>query len=582
VKRPGSILCALALVATFAAVPGYARASGNPFGVTVVRFAHGTSPAAMRAAVTTAGGTVVADLSRIDALAAVSSKGGFGARLKSTPTVTAAFQDAVVRSDRAPDAGKGGIAGLFDDSLGSSFPDPWHEATSFWGVTNPEGILQWDDNRMHAAAAWRTTKGDPSIRVAVLDSGIQWTHKELQQNFDAKDSEDLIPCQALSREFGEKALRDAGLWDCSAADNDGHGTWVASRIAGAVNGFASNGVAPNVKVASFKVLAAGFGGLPSWIVAGMLDACASHADLVNASIGGYLDPSNPSDAQDYLLFVDAASYCRSQGVPVFSAAGNDHVQIDRADLSLGGRDVHGAGVVSSGERGIAATLPGAPSLADSDLRGLLEVPAGVPGIVMVSSTANAIGAAPASVPLRWRSHVGARDQLAYYSNYGSRVDLAAPGGARRYEIPLYDGGAGDILYGGWGSLGALADGGDLCTDPVIGSPLTFACFNSRGDSFGWLQGTSMSAPNAVGVAALALSAKPDLRGRADALVARLESTANRTVTNWVGPTDPANLAPGLNGTPCATGYCHLEQSNPIPSAAAYGAGLVDAAQAVRP
>ena len=48
---------------------------------------------------------------------------------------------------------------------------------------------------------------------------------------------------------------------------------------------------------------------------------------------------------------------------------------------------------------------------------------------------NAIGAAPANVPLRWRAHVGARDQLAYYSNYGSRVDLAAPGGARRYQIP---------------------------------------------------------------------------------------------------------------------------------------------------
>ena len=51
------------------------------------------------------------------------------------------------------------------------------------------------------------------------------------------------------------------------------------------------------------------------------------------------------------------------------------------------------------------------------------------------------------VPLRWRSHLGARDQLAYYSNFGSRVDLAAPGGARRYEIPLYDGGEGDLLYG---------------------------------------------------------------------------------------------------------------------------------------
>lgn len=560
--------------------PALARASGNPFGVTVVRFTHGTSPAAMRAAVDTAGGTVVADLSRIDALAVVSAKSGFAARVKTSPSVTAAFQDAVVRSDRAPDAGKGGVAGTVDDSLGSSFPDPWHDAASFWGVTNPEGILQWDDNRMRVPAAWRTTKGDSSIRVAVLDSGVQSTHKELNANFDARDSENLIPCAALAKVFGEKALRDAGLTDCSANDNDGHGTWVASRIAGAANGFASNGVAPNVQVASFKVTAAGFGGLPSWIAAGMLDACADHVDLVNVSVGGYLDPTNASDAQDYLLLADSAAYCRAQGVPVFAAAGNDHVQIDRTDITIGGRLVRGAGIVSSTGRGIAATLPGAGSLAGSDLRGLLEVPAGVPGIVMVSATANAIGAAPSSVPLRWRSHVGARDQLAYYSNYGSRIDLAAPGGARRYDIPLYDGGDGDILYGGWGSLGAIAPNGDLCSDPFVGSPLTFACFTSRGDGFGWLQGTSMAAPNAVGVAALVLSASRDLRGHGDALVARLEAKANRSVTNWVGPSDPTNLAPGLDGTPCATGYCHLEQSSPISFADAYGAGLVDASAAV--
>src|SRR5204863_8591473 len=98
-----------------------------------------------------------------------------------------------------------------------------------------------------------------------------------------------------------------------------------------------------------------------------------------------------------------------------------------------------------------AVAPGNASRAAVGLRGRLGVPAGIPGVAMVSATANAIGAAPASVPLRWREHVGARDQLAYYSNYGSRIDLAAPGGARRYEIPAYDGGEGDILRGGWGS-----------------------------------------------------------------------------------------------------------------------------------
>src|SRR5205823_14000553 len=102
-------------------------------------------------------------------------------------------------------------------------------------------------------------------------------------------------------------------------------------------------------------------------------------------------------------------------------------------------------------------------LSDYDLRGLLEVPAGLPGVTMVSATANAIGAAPANVPLRWRAHVGARDQLAYYSNYGSRIDLAAPGGAPPFEVPFWDRVAGRVTYGGWGSLGALAPQGLICT-----------------------------------------------------------------------------------------------------------------------
>jgi len=300
---------------------------------------------------------------------------------------------------------------------------------------------------------------------------------------------------------------------------------------------------------------------------------------VNMSIEGYLNPADPVDAQVYDLVADAVSYCRSRGVAVFGAAGNAHVRVDSVNMTVGGRSLQGVGRVSLGADGIASVTPGAP-LAPFDLRGLLEVPAGVPGVTMVSSTANAIGDAPAWIPLRWQDHVGARDQLAYYSNYGARVDLAAPGGARRYEIPLYDGGDGDILYGGWGSFGALEDKGLICTDPVLSALFNAACFELAGQGFGWLQGTSMSSPNAVGAAALTLSARHNLVGRPDALLARLQSTANQSPVNYMGPNDPANFAASLAGAPCSTGFCHIDQAHPLPFADAYGAGLVDAAAAV--
>jgi lantibiotic leader peptide-processing serine protease len=540
----------------------------------------------MRAAVASAGGVVVADLSQIGALGVVPRSTGFAARLNANRAVTTFFQDSVLTANRGSDdehgrGGRGPDGGPGDDGHGSFAADPWHDLPSFLGVTNPEGILQWDDGRMNVPAAWKRTTGDDSIAVAVLDTGVQANHRELRGVLDPSLGGNFIPCDDLKALFGLGYIDRAGLRDCRDGDFEGHGTWVASRIAGASNGFASNGVAPGVRIGSYKVLAAGLGGLSTWILSGLIDACSSRKiDIVNMSIEGYMNPDDPFDVEDYLLFTDAVAYCRARGVAVFAAAGNEHVRVDRVNLALGGRNLVGAGRVSLGTEGIATASPGSESLDAYDLRGWLSVPGGVPGVTMVSATANAIGAAPADVPLRWRSHVGARDQLAYYSNYGSRVDLAAPGGARRFQIPGYDGGDGDILYGGWGSFGALSEKGLICNDPFTSSLFNSACFMAHGQAFGWLQGTSMSSPNAAGVAALVLSARRDLRGHPEALERRLEGSARRDLMNFMGPNDAVSTAPSLDGTPCSTGYCHVSQSQPIGFADAYGAGLVDAAAAV--
>ncbi|HET7759556.1 MAG TPA: hypothetical protein VFK62_06495, partial [Gaiellaceae bacterium] len=84
----------------------------------------------------------------------------------------------------------------------------------------------------------------------------------------------------------------------------------------------------------------------------------------------------------------------------------------------------------------------------------------------------------------------------------------------------------------------------------------------------------------AGVAALVLSARPQLVGHPTALLQRLTDTADDSPVNFMGPNDPGNTAPALDGTPCPTAFCHIDQHDPIGFSDAYGAGLVDAGAAV--
>ncbi|HXD07267.1 MAG TPA: S8 family serine peptidase [Burkholderiaceae bacterium] len=584
-KRFALILGLAALAPLVGAAP---KSQDNSLGVVVVRFKAQASADQMRGAIAQAGGEVVTDLSKLGRMSAKASDDGFTARIKSNPLVAGAFTDKVFGHPGADVSGNdAGVTGGNDPQLGNPGPngppDPWHNLASFLGETNPEGILQWDDNRMNVPAAWAVTTGNRSVRVAVIDSGVQGSHKELLANYDNQASTNTIPCNLLTRQFGP-----LGKKDCSSEDTEGHGTWVASRIAGAANGFASNGVAPNVQIVGYKALSTTLGGgLTSWITDAMVQACDANVDLINMSLGGY-DVAGADD-EDYLLWVDAVNYCRAKGTAIFASAGNEHVRVHKVNMLIGGRSLVGVGRVDAGLEGIQSIIPG-DTLANNDLRGLLLTPGGVPGVIMVSATGNAIGGSASSNAINanakalvWPdSQFGLRDQLTYYSNYGSRVDIAAPGGARKFNIPRYDVGDADILYGGWGSLGALDPSGEICTDPASASLLTFACFKVQGSGFGWLQGTSMSSPNATGVAALTLAAHPNLQGNPDSLLARLKATARTSMVNAMGPNDPVNSAPSAAGVPCTTGWCHVDRNNPIAFSDAYGAGMVNAGAAVAP
>jgi subtilisin family serine protease len=179
--------------------------------------------------------------------------------------------------------------------------------------------------------------------------------------------------------------------------------------------------------------------------------------------------------------------------------------------------------------------------------------------------------------------VGRRNQLTYYSNYGPRIDVAAPGGARKFNLPAADRGG----TPGWPYT--EADGTTAFEIFSITSnwAVQIPCFTFSdpvfypGECYSNIQGTSMATPHASAVLALIASEHRWTAHRPFLLIAYLKRTAEDIDGNTTQPLSATDTSPGdLTGAPCPTGFCHLG-GRAISDRDAYGAGLVNAEDAVR-
>ena len=138
--------------------------------------------------------------------------------------------------------------------------------------TIPDDTLwgdQWGPAKINGPLAWDTQTGDPSVLVAVVDTGIDYTHPDLAANY--------VP-GGLDHVNG----------DDDPFDDNSHGT----HVAGTINAVTDNnqgvaGMCWDCRVMAEKVLSA-FGSGSSFAVAqGIIHAAHdSGADIINMSLGG--------------------------------------------------------------------------------------------------------------------------------------------------------------------------------------------------------------------------------------------------------------------------------------------------------
>ena len=176
-------------------------------------------------------------------------------------------------------------------------------------------IYQWGTQKINAEEAWDFTLGSQEIILAVLDTGIDYTHEDLHANMWQDDdnhygydfwNDDSDPMDDNRHSY------ENGVWKENTYIY--HGTHVAG-IAAAVtdNGIGIAGIA-QVKLMAVKVMNESGEGTDATVAQGIDYAVTNGADIICMSLG--VDSST-------LTLRRAVNYARQNGVLLVAAAGNE-------------------------------------------------------------------------------------------------------------------------------------------------------------------------------------------------------------------------------------------------------------------
>jgi len=186
---------------------------------------------------------------------------------------------------------------------------------------------QWNMRNIEADGAWALGElGDPNVKVAVLDSGIDPTHNDTVGLIDLANSTSFLspgssPCNAILGLPDEETYLDFRF----------HGTFVATQIVSNAAGIAA--VAPDSRIVAVKVLNCNGSGSFGDIIAGILYAAdLPDVSVINMSLGvpGGIPKNLPGVSQLLAALNKTVNYAERQGKLVVSAAGNDGLDMDHS------------------------------------------------------------------------------------------------------------------------------------------------------------------------------------------------------------------------------------------------------------
>jgi lantibiotic leader peptide-processing serine protease len=194
------------------------------------------------------------------------------------------------------------------------------------GVSSPDDPTmanryswQWHHRAIKADVAWAAGRlGSPSVRVAILDTGLDYNYPDLVGRVDLSRSRSFVP--------SDDALVEANFPGAHpVADLHYHGTHVGATVAS--NAIVAAGVTSKAMLMGVKVCNVNGSCPASAVIPGILWAADNGADVINMSLGGAMLREGSGG---YVGFLNRTfNYANRTGVVVVVAAGNNASDLDR-------------------------------------------------------------------------------------------------------------------------------------------------------------------------------------------------------------------------------------------------------------
>ena len=195
-----------------------------------------------------------------------------------------------------------------------------------WALNNPGGDGGKERADLDAIEAWKTTKGSEDVVVAVLDSGVDYTHEDLVNNMWVRPAN--VP-EYKDDELG--IVNDINGFNADdkqgdPMDDNGHGTHCAGIIgAEGDNGIGVSGINQHVKIMPLKFL----GRMGNGSTAAAIEAINYVVDRKQHGVNVRIISASWGSNSNSKALEDAIRAAGDAGILFVAAAGNDGSNNDR-------------------------------------------------------------------------------------------------------------------------------------------------------------------------------------------------------------------------------------------------------------